>query len=89
MALRKRGREREGGWLPGLNMPTFNLGVDTSQLHKSTYSPDYCWSCGENLIAMEIRAADSVLWESEIIKITDGSPTGYRSRNTASLVWGS
>lgn len=89
MAFRKRGRERECGWLPGLNMPTFNLAVDTSQLHKSTYSPDYCWSCGENLIRMEIRAADSVLWESEIIKITDGSPTGYRSRNTASLGWGS
>lgn len=71
MAFRKRGRERECGWLQGFNMPTFNLGVDTSQLHKSTYSPDYCWSCGENLITMEIWAADSVLWESEIIKITN------------------
>lgn len=28
---------------PGIKVPTFNLGVDTSRLHKSTYSPDYCW----------------------------------------------
>lgn len=45
----------------GLNMPTFNLGVDTSRLHKSTYSTDYfCWS-GGNLITMDFRATDSGL----------------------------